>query len=404
MSKLQNAASAGEPGAVRELLKLVTQLLEQFDISVGDLSRDKLAYEVFKRSWGLDVIHDLYCRPDVYEVRVDRPDLISVSRRGKNEIVPGLSFKDDEHVRDLVGRLIRHDLDAKFDESHPQVQSVLKDGSRLTAFRPPLTEFTCFVLRKTAACELSRAYLIETGTVNDRLFDIISLLARYGGKILFLGPPESGKTSWVRFLISLLPQNVRTVSIEKDRELLIYRHYPGRSIVELEEHPQVGGTPEKLFAGSLRLGTEMLVYGEYGQEEVAAAITACERARRVLSTTHFETPEDAIYGTAELLLQQQGASLRYEAAVRRVLRAFNTFITVHGDTDRGIKKVLTVTNAWYDDDEQKVVYRTLARWNGNPQDYWEGNWEFPETPPPHLLERMRKFGLTNTDLDRVGWL
>ncbi len=401
-SELQDMASSGDFNEGKKLTEQIKYLIIQFDLKVEGLTTDQLAYEIFKKNWGLDVIHDLFYDPEVIEVYVDRPDMVSVSRMGKVERVPGIKFRDNKHVTDLVLKLIKHDQDSLFDDSHPTVQCVRNDESRLTAFRSPLTEYTCINLRKLKAVDLNQDYLIKVGTVNERGWDILSLLARYGARILFIGPPESGKTSWLRLLTGELDHATRSVSIESDRELFLQRTYPERSVVEMEEHAQLrGGTLEQLFAGSLRLSATHLIFGEFRLEEIDAAIMAGERARHFWSTSHFRTAREAVAGIADILVSRNTA-LTHDIAEKQVIRAFDTFVTVYGDLKHGVKKILDITCAR--DTGEKVEYRSLVKWVPGETDYWDGSWTFPDKPFREFIARMRLYGAVNDELSKVGWL
>lgn len=399
---VQERVRYGDPLAVENYIVLIKEILEQHDINIEGIGQDKLAEEIYKKGWGLDIVHDLFYDPDVYEVYVDRPEMISVSRKGVIERIPHLKFRDENHVNNLIQKMIAHDKDAHFDESVPRVQSVRGDDSRLTAYRKPLTEYTCFVLRKLNAVTLTREYLLKEQTVNEKVWDIIALLARYGAKILFIGPPESGKTSWIRLLVGILEHNTRTVSIEPDRELGLRRQYPDRTIVEMEEHRQLaGGKYEELFAGSLRLSATNVIFGEFRLEEIDAAIMAGERSRRFWSTSHFENPQEAVSGIADLLISR-GSVLSHLDAEKKALRAFNTYITLFGDAKRGVKKVIQITHAF--NNGKETIYKNLVKWKGSPNDHWDGEWEFPDLPTENLLETMRMYGVTDSELIKVGWL
>lgn len=402
MSELQDLASSGDHKTSKELTEKIKYLIVQFDLRVEGLTTDQLAYEVFKKNWGLDVIHDLFYDPEVIEIYVDRPDMVSISRMGKIERVPDIKFRDNRHVTNLVLKMIKHDQDTHFDDSHPTVQCVRQDESRLTAFRNPLTEYTCFTLRKLKAIDLTKDYLIKTGTVNERIWYSLSLLARYGARILFIGPPESGKSSWLRLLTGELDITVRSVSIESDRELFLQRTYPERSVVEMEEHAQLtGGRLEQLFAGSLRFAATHLIFGEFRLDEIDAAIMAGERSRHFWSTSHFRNAREALAGIADLLLARN-SGLTHEVAEKQAIRAFDTFVTVHGDHKTGIKKILEI--ACVQDMGEKIEFRNLAQWAGGQDEYWNGEWVFPDKPFDEFIDRMKLYGASNDELRRVGWL
>ena len=400
-SNLQNLAKAGDPKAEIELTLQIEKLLTRFEIKIDELTSAELAYEIFKKNWGLDVIHDIYHHPDIYEVFVDRYDMISVSRLGKIEPVPGLAFEDDDHVNRVILRMLVSE-DAHFDEANVAVQCVRKDDSRLTAYRPPLTEFTGFALRKLNAVVIDRDFLITAGTANLTIWNMFTLLARYGAKLLFIGPPESGKTSIVRTLISVMKQSTRILTIEQNREIRVRHHYPERSVVEMEERTRLdGGSLKQLFALSLRLSPTLVIFGEFRLGETEAAIMAGERSRHFWSTSHFRTPDEAVDGISDLLVSQ-GTTLSHQVAQKRVLRAFDTFVTLYGDPHTGTRKVLNIVAA--EPSGEQIKYRRLAQWRGSSDDYWQGDWDFPEKPPLDFIERMRVYGVSDDELKNVGWL
>jgi len=389
---------------VTAFVELIADLIRTHDLLLEGFTARDLAWEVFKYGWGLGPIHDLYLREDVYEVRVDRADLVSVSRRGKNEIVAGAAFRSEAEIDRLVRRLIAYSGYDLFDESHPRVNVVLPlaGGTRLTAVRPPLAEYTGMCLRKLNAFPMTKENLVRAGTVNERVYDIIALLHRCGGKVLWLGPPESGKTSWIAAMVNVLPESVRVVMIGKDREFRLRHLYPNRSVVELEERERVrGGSLVELFGAALKLSPDAILFDEFLVDEIAAAVMAGERARWFWSTSHYAGPHEAVLGGATLLLRHS-PTLTYDAAVQQFLRAFNTFVVLHADMVRGVKKVLGVYVGSYG--EKGPEFRALVEWKGSGEDYWRGDWTFPERPFTEHLDRMRMFGATDEDFAKVGWL
>src|SRR5271169_3477312 len=68
-------------------------------------------------------------------------------RDGKLEIT-GLSFKDNQHLMQIIDRIVSR-IGRRVDESSPMVDARLQDGSRVNAIIPPLAlDGACLSIRR----------------------------------------------------------------------------------------------------------------------------------------------------------------------------------------------------------------------------------------------------------------
>lgn len=386
------AAQAARPGARETIVRMVMGLLRERGASVEGMSLEEAAEAIFRRLWGLDVLQDAYDDPTVDEIRVNSPTHVFVQRKGKNERLD-VRFQDDEHVLNVIQRLLIHDR-VSVSRQNPRVESMLQDGTRVTATIPPFSQRPTLVLRKHNTFLPTRENLIAAGTVNDRVMDLLEVAVRGRANILISGGTGTGKTSLLRGLVGYLDPRLRIVTLETDRELLLSQFYPDRDIVELEEHRELDPpiTMKSAFRTILRYTPDVILVGEArGAGEAVEMLQACLRGHDAsMGTIHTDSPEGAVEGLAEMILEE-GKNLPIEIVRRQIARAFDLIVQMYADTARtGIKKVERITELWVEDGQ--VRFQDLCIWVPSGDDYTVGDWEFPALPSERLIRKLTKHG------------
>lgn len=385
-------AVAGVPGAKEKAIEEIARILIANKVYVNSYTDEEAADEIYCRAWGLGAVESLYRDPSVDEIRINDYNKIFVSRRGKNKRVP-IAFDSPEDARQVVNRCYAHDTGVALTQTTPVVESVREDGSRLTALCQPVTDTTVGILRKHDTFDVTVKNFCETGTLDERTWDILSFLVRGRANTLIIGGFGSGKTTLQRRLIKELPESLRIVTLESDRELRMQAHYPERDIIEIEEHSNLeGASLKELLRTTFRLSPDVIVVGEFrGAGEAVEAVKSCRVLRGSMATAHFSSAEEAVEGTAMLMLEE-GLVLPFELAKIRVARAYNIAVEMFSDTERGIKKLIRITEICVDDFNSKVYYRPLLEWVPDTEVYLgPGRWVLREKPSDELMTQMARY-------------
>ncbi|SHE97522.1 pilus assembly protein CpaF [Desulfofundulus australicus DSM 11792] len=390
---------AGVPGARSESVKMVEEFLSERGVEVEGMDLSRAAYEIYRELWGLGPLEEVYRDPAVNEIQVNALDKIFVLRNLRLEPVEDVRFRDDDHVMSLVTRMVMHDRGVSLNRSSPTIESMRKDGTRITATCPPVSEYVTLTLRKHIPRAITFDEMVERGTMDEKGRDLLKLLVRGRANIAVVGGVGSGKTTMVRTLFSETDPRARTVVLETDRELFLSKNYPGHNIVELEEHPEVGRTLKGLFRVVLRFTPTMIIVGEFrGEGEATEAVRACERGHDgSITTAHFGSAPEFVSGTARLLVKE-GLNLPREAAEELVAAAFNVVVKMFGDSTRGVIKLESVTELV---PGNPVQYRDLLRWVPSGDDYLKGDWKLVERPGKRLLSRLFRYGVTGRMVEEV---
>lgn len=383
-------AVAGIPGAKEKALEEISRILTENKVHVSGYSEDEAANEIYCKAWGLGAVEDLYRNPTVDEVRIIGHDKIFISQRGKNIREP-VKFDNAEDARQVINRCYAHDTGVALTQTTPVVESVREDGSRLTALCEPVTDTTVGIIRKHDTFEMTVENLCDSGTMSKKVWDILSFLVRGRANILIIGGFGSGKSTLQRRLVGELPELLPIVSLESDREMRLKFHYPDRDIIEIEEHAYLeGGTLKELLRTVFRLSPGVIMIGEFrGAGEAVEAVKSCRVLRGSMATAHFSSAEEAVEGTAMLMLEE-GLVLPFELAKIRVARAYNIAVEMFSDTEKGIKKLVRITEICVIDN--KVHCRTLLEWVPDTEEYLgPGRWVLREKPSDELMSLMARY-------------
>jgi pilus assembly protein CpaF len=376
---------------VLEAKELIKNLIEEYGVEITDMSLDDAVENMYSYMWGLGPLEDIYYDPQINEIQVNSYNQVYIIRDLKTEQTD-IHFEDDEHIRNIIQRMVMHDRGVSLNESNSTIESMRRDGTRITATCPPVSENTTLVLRKQLVKILTLEDLIRSKTLDEKTWNLLTKLVKGRANILLSGGVGSGKTSLMRALFSITHPKARTLVLENDRELFLHKHFPERNIIEFEEHPEAGASLSTLFRTLLRYSPNIIIVGEFrGAGEAREAIRACERGHHgSMATAHFSSPKEAIEGTGRLLLEE-GLNIPASAATLMVAGAYNVVIQMFGDTTRGIIKVDSVTEVDIESDE--VVYRDLIKWVPETGDYTTGDWVVKNQPGPRLTERLGQYGV-----------
>src|SRR5512147_3074161 len=122
--------------AREEVLSHIRAAIMGEPIPLTFTERERLAREILDEIFGLGPLEILLQDPSISDILVNSHDKVYVERAGKLERA-NLKFKDDQHLRQIIERIVSR-VGRRVDESSPMVDARLLDGSRVNAVIPPL--------------------------------------------------------------------------------------------------------------------------------------------------------------------------------------------------------------------------------------------------------------------------
>lgn len=402
LQNIQSFAMSGDRESRSAIINFFNKTIDDKNIVVEGFTRDSLAEFVFADKYGLGILEKYFLDPTIDEIRVNNIDNIKIVRRGIPINIPE-KYSDEDQIERTIKRLIMEDIGISLDKSNPRIESILKDGSRLTATCYPVSSGWNFILRKHDSFEPTLENYIEVGTLDRFVWDRLSVLTRGNTKILFSGNVGSGKTTLMKKVIGELDDKLRIGVIGKNSEVKLQEAYPDRDVIEFQEQPQLGCTMKELFNTMLRESIDALVVEEFrGSGEAIEAVRACGRGLpNAFSTAHFNSAIEAIEGVG-LLLIEEGLNLSLDLAKLRVARAFNIVIQLFGDAITGKKKLLAVSEI-ITSPLGEITVRDIIRWTPKTDDFFgEGQWIQPYQPSDTMLKAML-INVSREEVEALGW-
>src|ERR1700726_1982743 len=313
--------------AREEVLVLIRSSVNSEAVPLSFAEREKLSREILDEIFGLGPLEPLLKDPTISDILVNRFDRVYVERAGKLEIT-GLSFKDNQHLMQIIDRIVSR-IGRRGDESSPPDDARLQDASRVNAIIPPLAlDGACLSLRR-----FGRVPMLEppSAVVKGWLNVIIS------------GGTGAGKTTVLNVLSGYIPNSERIVTIEDAAELQLKQEH----IVRLETRPpNIEGKGSvrmrQLVISSLRMRPDRIVVGEVRGEEAFDMLQAMNTGHEgSLTTVHANSPRDAL-ARVENMVSMANLNIPERAIRHQIANAVHAVVQVARLSD-GSRKLLTVS-------------------------------------------------------------
>jgi len=313
--------------AREEVLLLIRNTVNSEAVPLSFAERERLAREILDEIFGLGPLEPLLKDPTISDILVNRYDRVYVERAGKIEPT-GLSFKDDQHLMQIIDRIVSR-VGRRVDESSPMVDARLADGSRVNAIIPPLAiDGPCLSIRRFGRDPITARHMIENRTLTEPMLELLSAMVKGRLNLLISGGTGAGKTTLLNVLSGYIPNSERIVTIEDAAELQLKQEH----VVRLETRPpNIEGKgavrQRQLVINSLRMRPDRIVVGEVRGEEAFDMLQAMNTGHEgSLTTVHANSPRDALarvenmFSMANLNLPERAMRHQIAAAIHAVVQ------------------------------------------------------------------------------------
>ena len=326
-----------------EVLLLIRNTVNSEAVPLSFAERERLSREILDEIFGLGPLEPLLKDPTVSDILVNRFDRVYVERAGKIERMPGLSFKDDAHLMQIIDRIVSR-VGRRVDESSPMVDARLADGSRVNAIIPPLAiDGPCLSIRRFGHDPLTSRNMLENKTLTEPMLELLTAMVKGRLNILVSGGTGAGKTTLLNVLSGFIPNSERIVTIEDAAELQMKQEH----VVRLETRPpNVEGKgairQRQLVINSLRMRPDRIVVGEVRGEEAFDMLQAMNTGHEgSLTTVHANSPRDAL-SRVESMFSMANLNLPERAMRQQVASAIHGVVQIARLSD-GTRKVISVS-------------------------------------------------------------
>jgi len=187
--------------------------------------------------------------------------------------------------------------------------------------------------------------------LNDESLPIVQMLIKEKKNVLISGGTGSGKTTFLRSMMKLIPHDEHLIVLEDTHEIL--HQHPGQtSFLAVKDQP--GKSLKDYCAYSLRMSPDRILVGEMRSTEVVPFLLAMNTGHKgLMSTIHASSGVDALNRIALLFtLFSDNADLSYNLVMKLVCK--NIDYVVHIENKR-VKEICRVIGS----EGETPFYETL---------------------------------------------
>src|SRR6266571_4756919 len=328
--------------AREEVLLVIRNTVNSEAVPLSFAERERLAREILDEIFGLGPLEQLLKDPTISDILVNRYNKVYVERAGKLEIT-GLSFKDDQHLMQIIDRIVSR-VGRRVDESSPMVDARLADGSRVNAIIPPLAlDGPCLSIRRFGRHVITQDEMIEYKTLTASMLRFLSACVQCKTTVLISGGTGSGKTTMLNALSRFIPEEERIITIEDTAELQLQQ----RHVVKFETRPpnlnKEGGINQRmLLRTALRMRPDRIIVGECRGAEALDMLQAMNTGvEGSMSTVHANTPKDA-FSRLETMVMMADLEIPTRVILQQLASAIKLVVQVSRLQD-GTRKILSIS-------------------------------------------------------------
>ena len=286
---------------------------------------------------GPAALHALLEDPTVEELWINAPGRVFVARDGVSELTTVVLSSTE--VRDLVERLLRTS-GRRVDLSHPFVDAMLADGSRLHVVIPDITREHWSINIRRFVVRASTLYdLVSLGVLTQQAARFLDSAVVAGLNLVVAGGTQSGKTTFLNALLGSVPAHERIVSCEEVFEIRL--DAPDWVAMQTRD-AGLEGTGEiplrRLVREALRMRPTRLVVGEVRQAEALDLLVAMNSGMPSMSTLHANSAREAITKLCTLPLLA-GDNISADFVIPTVGRGVREIAAVSGRVESGVVEV-----------------------------------------------------------------
>ena len=210
-----------------ELRYMVEQIIDAEGHPMSLHQKNGLIEEVLDDALGFGPLERLLRDPSISDILINGARCIYVERNGVLEEANDVSFRDNNHLLEIVRRIVSR-VGRIVNESSPMVDARLPDGSRFNAIVPPLAlDGPLVSIRRFGKRPLRIVDLLALKALSPEMSRYLEAAVKARLNILVSGGTGSGKTTLLNALSSFIPADERIVTIEDAAELKLQQRHVG---------------------------------------------------------------------------------------------------------------------------------------------------------------------------------
>ena len=392
--------SAGDLSAKQYVKTLIKSILLEMKIEKEKI--EELTNHIFANKWGLGIL-EKYDLTIVDEI-ITHGTKILLKKEGQTILLQE-KFNTEEEALAVMRRSLEFDKSKDLNQKNAIVEAKREDGSRINSVMSPVGKYPYLNIRKFSSFLPTTENMLKEGTLSEDEILTLSALVKGRANILVIGEMDSGKTTFINWLIQFMQKYLIIGIMETRRELYPDILYPDMNFVQLEEvlpdYPM-----SKLFRTMLRMSVDVIIEGESRGYEVNELIKAMTRGHSgSIGSLHSMDAIDAMDDIADMILET-GKNLDLKSLKYRIARSVDIIVKLRKTPIREDGKRSRVCAGIY----EIITYENEMKYDAIPLFEYQIDEENPSDNGIHvrkntiskkLRNKLNDYGVKMSEIKRV---
>lgn len=409
-------SSEGDPEKARSLLKeFIASYVLKCRYSLDGFTQEELTEKLYEDMAGCSFLKKWIYMPGIEEVNINSYRDIEVIMNGGRSVKIADKFQSPQHAIDVMRRLLAP-CNMVIDDTMPSVIGYLDKNIRISVDKTPIVDADIGInasIRIVNQQTVSRETLLSSGSATEEMLDFLTCCIRYGVSTCIAGATGSGKTTIMAWLLSMVPNNRRLITIEEgSREFdLIRRDENGdavNSVIHLltrpNENPSLNIDQDFLLERVLRKHPDIIGVGEMRSAKEALSVAESSRTGHTVVTTIHSNSSESTYRRM-MTLAKRRYDMSDDILMQIMVEAYPVVVYTKQLEDGSRRIMQIIEGDSYEDG--KLFYHTLYQYDitDNQADP-EGNIHIigvhhkTGTISEALQKRLLDNGISSKDLSR----
>ena len=360
------------PEEARKLLReFILQYIQTCSYALADMTSEQLCDAIYDDMAGISFLKKWIYKPGIEEVNVNAYNDIEVILSGGRSMKIPDRFQSPQHAIDVMRRLLSS-CGMVIDDTMPSVIGYLDKNIRISVDKSPIVDQDIGInasIRIVNQQTVSREKLLLSGAATEEILEFLTCCIRYGVSVCIAGSTGSGKTTIMSWLLSMVPDNRRLITIEEgSREFdLIKRDANGHatnSVVHLltrpHENPALNIDQDFLLERVLRKHPDVIGVGEMRSASEALSVAESSRTGHTVVTTIHSNSAPATYRRM-MTLARRKYDMDEEILMQIMVEAYPVILFTKQLED-GSRRIMQVIES-EDYMDGQLIYRTLFQYD-----------------------------------------
>ena len=361
----------GGEDSKEHLQRYITKYLQDKRVAVAGMTQVELVEAIYSEMAEFGFLTRYIYGDGIEEININSWRDIEVQYSdGRNEKLTE-HFDSPEHALAVIRRML-HASGMVLDNASPLVTGHLTKNTRIAAMKSPVVDEDVGVaasIRIVNQQTVSKEKLIASGSATEEMLELLTCCIRYGVSVCIAGSTGSGKTTVMSWLLSMVPDNRRLITIEEgSREFdLIRRDEQGHalnSVVHLltrpHENPSLDIDQDLLLERVLRKHPDVIGVGEMRSAKEALSVAESSRTGHTVVTTIHSNSSESTYRRM-MTLAKRKYNMADDILMQIMVEAY-PIVVFTKQLEDGSRKIMQIIEG-EDYRNGKLIYRPLYQFD-----------------------------------------